>query len=84
MQEVKCSINFQAYLKNVEASLPELPDHLRQRLTKQYNLTQRDVDILLSVDAGKDVPFDGEASTSVVSFFEATAEGRSPKTVVNW
>lgn len=74
----------EAYLKHIETALPELPDRLHQRLAEQYGLTQQDVDVLLSIDAGRDVPFDGEQGTSVVSFFEETAKDRNPKSVINW
>ncbi|KAF8530900.1 Glutamyl-tRNA amidotransferase B subunit [Gautieria morchelliformis] len=74
----------QAYLNQVMASLPELPNTLRKRLREQYGLSQQDIDVLLSVDSGKDVPYDGEKGYSAVSYFETTAQGRDPKAVVNW
>jgi aspartyl-tRNA(Asn)/glutamyl-tRNA(Gln) amidotransferase subunit B len=65
-------------------SLPELPNASRRRLREQYGLSQQDIDVLLSVDSGKDVPYDGEMGYSAVSYFETTAQGRDPKAVVNW
>ena len=66
------------------ASLPELPNVSRKRLGDQYRLHQQDIDVLLSVESGKDVPYDGEVGYSAVRYFETTARGRDPKTVVNW
>jgi aspartyl-tRNA(Asn)/glutamyl-tRNA(Gln) amidotransferase subunit B len=57
---------------------------MRVRLAEKYGLLPQDIDVLMSVDAGKDVPFDGEKGHSAVAYFEAIAEGRNPKTVVNW
>ncbi|GJJ07212.1 hypothetical protein Clacol_001412 [Clathrus columnatus] len=74
----------QAYLQSIKAFLPEHPDHLRKRLVEQYGFNQQDVNVLLSIDAGRDVPFDGETGQSAVSFFEETVKGRNPKTVFNW
>ncbi|KAF8514854.1 Glutamyl-tRNA amidotransferase B subunit [Hysterangium stoloniferum] len=72
------------YLDRVRASLPELPDATRQRLAKNYGLVPQDIEVLMSVDAGKDVPYDGEKRRSAVAYFEAVAVGRNPKIVVNW
>ena len=66
------------------ASLPDLPNASRKRLREQYGLQQQDIDVLLSVDSGKDVAYDGGIGYSAVRYFEAAAQGRNPKVVVNW
>ena len=66
------------------ASLPELPNISRKRLKEQYRLHQQDIDVLLSVDSGKDVPYDGGIGYGAVKYFETVAQGRDPKAVVNW
>jgi aspartyl-tRNA(Asn)/glutamyl-tRNA(Gln) amidotransferase subunit B len=53
-------------------------------LEERYGLHQKDIDVLLSVDAGKDVPYDGEQGYSAVRYFETVAARRDPKAVVNW
>lgn len=77
--------------------MPELPDITRSRLQKQYSLHPRDVEILLALDAEKDIPFDGEtagpSSAGAVRYFEnicqdhgqgAKGKPRDPKVVLNW
>jgi aspartyl-tRNA(Asn)/glutamyl-tRNA(Gln) amidotransferase subunit B len=68
--------------------MPELPDATRARLQHAYNLSSRDVDVLMSVDAGRDVRFDGEMGGGAVAYFEEVcapkALSRDPKAVVNW
>jgi len=53
-------------------------------LSEEYGLLPQDIDVLLSLDAGKDVPYDGAPGKSVLTFFESVAKGRDPKTIVNW
>lgn len=72
------------YIKQIAASLPDLPNVSRKRLRERYGLHHQDIDALLSADAGKDVPYDGEVGYSAVRYFETVAEGRDPKGVVNW
>jgi len=72
------------YLDRVRASLPELPDATRQRLAMNYGLVPQDIEVLMSVDAGKDVPYDGEKGLRAVAYFEVVAAGGNPKIVVNW
>jgi aspartyl-tRNA(Asn)/glutamyl-tRNA(Gln) amidotransferase subunit B len=67
--------------------VPELPDATRVRLQADYGLSVRDTDVLMTVDAGRDIKFDGEPGNGAVSYFEelcATGKGRDPKAVVNW
>lgn len=63
--------------------MPELPDATRDRLLG-LGLSQRDADVLMSVDSGRDVRYDGELARGAVGYFDAVARGRDPKVVVNW
>ena len=59
--------------------LPLLPDQIRDKLEKEYNLTPREVDILVRMS---DQP-EGEGMSGLV-FFETVAHGREARTVANW
>ena len=63
--------------------MPELPDATRARLLAQ-GLTQRDVEVLMDVDSGREVGFDGQLGHGAVAYFDDVARGRDPKVVVNW
>lgn len=75
-------------------ALPELPWDTRQRLLKDYGLSERDAEVLLNVDSGREVKFDGEEAeenSGAVAYFDrlcrrqSTRERpRDPKVVVNW
>ncbi|TFK55405.1 Glutamyl-tRNA amidotransferase B subunit [Heliocybe sulcata] len=73
----------QSYVDRIRSTMPELPGETRARLLKQ-GLTVRDVDVLTSVDAGREVGFDGQLGEGAVVYFDAVAIGRNPKIVVNW
>ncbi|MBV9997270.1 MAG: Asp-tRNA(Asn)/Glu-tRNA(Gln) amidotransferase subunit GatB [Caulobacteraceae bacterium] len=60
-----------AWVKAIEASLPELPDDKRRRLMSQYGLSAYDAGVLV-------------AEASRADFFEAAARGRDAKLVANW
>jgi aspartyl-tRNA(Asn)/glutamyl-tRNA(Gln) amidotransferase subunit B len=62
-----------AFIEQVEKTLPELPDAKQARLIGQYALTQDDAGILT-------------ASRAVADYFEAAVSGLSdnPKIVANW
>src|SRR5579862_8632236 len=60
-----------AWIKQIEATLPELPDDKRRRLMSQYGLSAYDAGVLVA-DAGR------------ADFFEAAAKGRDPKLIANW
>ncbi len=60
-----------AWIKAIEASLPELPDAKRARLQSQYGLSAYDAGVL----AGDPVRAD---------YFEAAAAGRDAKLAANW
>jgi aspartyl-tRNA(Asn)/glutamyl-tRNA(Gln) amidotransferase subunit B len=60
-----------AWVKAIEAGLPELPDAKKARLQSQYGLTAYDAGVLISDRAKAD-------------FYEAAAKGRDAKLVANW
>ena len=60
-----------AWVKAIEASLPELPDAKKARFQEQYGLTAYDAGVLISEQARAD-------------FYEAAAAGRDAKLVANW
>ncbi len=61
----------QAWIEEIRASLPELPDQKRARFEKDYGLSRYDAGVLTS-DADK------------AAFFEEAAKGRDPKLTANW
>jgi aspartyl-tRNA(Asn)/glutamyl-tRNA(Gln) amidotransferase subunit B len=60
-----------AWVKAIEASLPELPEAKRARLETQYELSSYDARVLTIEDAR-------------ATFFEEAAKGRDAKLVANW
>jgi aspartyl-tRNA(Asn)/glutamyl-tRNA(Gln) amidotransferase subunit B len=60
-----------AWVKDIEAGLPELPDAKKARLMADYGLSPYDASVLTS---------DGD----VAAFFEEAAKGRDAKLVANW
>jgi len=60
-----------AWVKAIEASLPELPDARKARLMSAYGLSAYDATVLTS---------DGD----VAAFFEEAARGRDAKLTANW
>ncbi|MCF8503442.1 MAG: Asp-tRNA(Asn)/Glu-tRNA(Gln) amidotransferase subunit GatB [Caulobacter sp.] len=60
-----------AWVKAIEASLPELPDARKARLMSAYGLSAYDATVLTS---------DGD----VAAFFEEAAKGRDAKLTANW
>ena len=60
-----------AWVKRIEATLPELPDAKKARLQSQYGLTAYDAQVLITEQARAD-------------FYEAAAQGRDAKLVANW
>jgi aspartyl-tRNA(Asn)/glutamyl-tRNA(Gln) amidotransferase subunit B len=61
----------QAWIEEIRASLPELPDQKRARFQKEYGLSRYDAGVLTS-EADK------------AEYFEAVAKGRDPKLAANW
>jgi aspartyl-tRNA(Asn)/glutamyl-tRNA(Gln) amidotransferase subunit B len=60
-----------AWVKEIEASLPELPDAKKARLQSQYGLSAYDAGVLITEQARAE-------------FFERAVVGRDPKLVSNW
>ncbi len=60
-----------AWVKAIEATLPELPDAKKARLQSQYGLTAYDAGVLI-IDAAR------------ADFFEEAAKGRDAKLTSNW
>ncbi|RAK69150.1 Asp-tRNA(Asn)/Glu-tRNA(Gln) amidotransferase subunit GatB [Phenylobacterium kunshanense] len=60
-----------AWIKQIEAGLPELPDAKKARLQSQYGLSSYDAGVLIAEQAKAD-------------FYEAAAKGRDAKLVANW
>ncbi|MCQ3986265.1 Asp-tRNA(Asn)/Glu-tRNA(Gln) amidotransferase GatCAB subunit B, partial [Klebsiella pneumoniae] len=61
----------QAWIEEIKASLPELPDDKRRRFMADYGLSQYDAGVLISEQAKAD-------------YFEAAAKGRDATLVANW
>jgi aspartyl-tRNA(Asn)/glutamyl-tRNA(Gln) amidotransferase subunit B len=60
-----------AWVKRIEAELPELPDAKKARLQSQYGLSAYDAGVLVGDQAKAD-------------FYEAAVKGRDPKLTANW
>jgi aspartyl-tRNA(Asn)/glutamyl-tRNA(Gln) amidotransferase subunit B len=60
-----------AWIKEIEASLPELPDAKKARFQRQYGLSAYDAGVLTADQAKAD-------------FYEKAAAGRDAKLVANW
>ena len=61
----------QAWIDEIEASLPELPDEKKARFMADFGLTDYDASVLT-------------AETAAAAYFEAVAEGRDGKAAANW
>jgi aspartyl-tRNA(Asn)/glutamyl-tRNA(Gln) amidotransferase subunit B len=61
----------QAYVDELEAGLPELPDEKRARFMKEFGLSAYDADVLVAERASAD-------------YFESVAKGRDGKLAANW
>ena len=63
-----------AWVEQLRAQLPELPDAKRERFVREYNLSMSEAEVLV-------------AERAVAEYFEATlkqSSGRSPKIISNW
>jgi len=60
-----------AWIEEIKASLPELPDEKKARLVKDFGLTPYDAEVLI---------MDRESAT----YFEQVAKGRDGKMAANW
>jgi len=78
----------QALLAEIKEGMPELSHQSRRRLAEEYGLKSHDVDILLGVDTGRTVGWDGVIGDGGVWYFEAVVDSngarRDPKIVLNW
>ena len=61
----------QAWVDDIAASLPELPDHRKARYIQDFGLTDYDASVLT-------------AEVETAAYFEAVAEGRDGKLAANW
>ncbi len=61
----------EAWIADIKATLPELPDPKRKRFISQYGLSPYDAGVLISEQAKAD-------------YFEEAAKGRDAKLVANW
>lgn len=61
----------EAYVANIKATLPELPDQKRARFEADYGLSRYDAGVL-------------SADTEKADFFEQVAGGRDTKLAANW
>ncbi|KAH9965828.1 Glutamyl-tRNA-Gln amidotransferase B subunit [Russula dissimulans] len=71
------------YIASVRNEMPALPNEIRERLAL-HGLSQQDIDVLIAVDSGNEVGFDGQLNHGAVTYFEALTKDRNPKMVVNW
>ncbi|WP_137392055.1 Asp-tRNA(Asn)/Glu-tRNA(Gln) amidotransferase subunit GatB [Rhodoligotrophos defluvii] len=61
----------EAWITEIKASLPELPDEKKQRFMSDYGLNAYDAGVLV-------------ADRDMADYFEAVAKGRDSKLAVNW
>ena len=62
------------------------------RLKEQYKLPDQDVEVLLTIEGDREIPFDGGglmdpagAGAGAVAYFDQVCtQGRDPKIVANW
>lgn len=88
------NLYLQERINNIRSSLPELPWTTLARLKEDYALSDRDVDVLVGIDSGREVRYDGEdpGESGAVKYFDKLVEGvgapkgkkRDPKIVANW
>ena len=60
-----------AYVEELKAHLPELPDEKKARFTAEHGLSAYDADVLV-------------AEKALADYFEAVAKGRDAKAAANW
>ncbi|GBE79803.1 Glutamyl-tRNA(Gln) amidotransferase subunit B, mitochondrial [Sparassis crispa] len=71
------------YVDNIRKHMPELPDATRARL-EELGLSRRDTDVLMDIDAGREVGYDGILGQGALAYFDAVSVDRDPRVVVNW
>lgn len=69
----------QSVILALRDQLPLLPDQIRNKLEKEYDLTPREVDILVRMSDESE----SEGRTGL-AFFETVAASRKARTVANW
>lgn len=87
----------QARVENIQRNLPALPWETRARLLEKYpalTSKEKSLNVLLNVDNGREVGYDGEDSGGAVDYFEKLCQGtneeqgrkttRDASVVLNW
>lgn len=87
----------QTRIQEIRENLPPLPWETRSRLLDKFpqlHTKEQSLDVLLHVDNGREVTFDGESSGGAVDYFERLCLGqndkgqteirRNPGIVLNW
>ncbi|KAJ4467903.1 Glutamyl-tRNA amidotransferase B subunit [Lentinula edodes] len=78
------------HIEAVRREMPPLPDATRLRLIQTYSssgVTERNIDVLMNLDAVRDIAYDGVAedtAVGAVAYFELCSQGRDPKFVMDW
>ncbi|KAJ3748756.1 Glutamyl-tRNA amidotransferase B subunit [Lentinula detonsa] len=77
------------HIEAVRRTMPPLPASTRLRLLRTYSssgVTENNIDVLMNLDAVRDITYDGATDSTIgaVAYFELCAEGRIPKSVMNW
>lgn len=73
----------ETYVDSIRRNMPDLPAVIKSRLVSK-GVTERDADVLMTMDVGKEVGYDGDIGRGAVAYFEEIAHGRDAKSVVNW
>ena len=63
--------------------MSELPQVTCARL-RSVGLTEQEAEVLMILDAGRDVRFDGEPALGALQYFDCLVQGRSAKAAVSY
>ncbi|KAH9482302.1 Glutamyl-tRNA(Gln) amidotransferase subunit B, mitochondrial [Psilocybe cubensis] len=87
----------QARIDDIKTNLPSLPWDIRSRLVSKYpslNAKEKSLNVLINVNSGKEIGFDGENSGGAVEYFEELCQTpvtggsrptvRDPVVLLNW
>ncbi|KAF5370736.1 hypothetical protein D9758_001818 [Tetrapyrgos nigripes] len=82
----------EAHVEEAKSSLPALPSETRARLLKQYEgLTSNHVEVLMNLDADREINYDGDVNgddpsvMGAVAYFEELCKPqRNSRVVANW
>lgn len=66
-------------IENIKSDIGLLPDQIRLRLLQQYNLSPRDVNVLLTVN--EDLK---DEKDDIIRYFEYLANEIEPQIAINW